>query len=324
MRGYDASMRIESKISSVSWVPSDSVAGIARLQFVLGLSRHDEPPPDQVDDVTALLAGNRVRQANELRAWAEFGDDGRPVSWGYGEAPLEDAGFPTLRQDPAVTNDAVRFVQTAGGPLGGSVPRRVSVPPFLRVDAPVAWTTLALTLRSDGSAHGELAGASAFPRHWVYAADGRLQAKSAETDYRRWLDGADSGHSPWGGEDSPEYVAAAESSFERQLSRRIMGSDPRVVSLDAGSMLTEQGDLDDRIFLVLDGLLDVDVGGQTVAEVGPGAIIGERTSLEGRRTATVRARTNARVVPLTADALTPEEREHLAAAHRGEDADLSR
>ena len=316
-------MRVESRVSSVSWVPSDSVSGVSRLQFVVGLANHDDPPPDRIEGAEALLAQNRVRQINELSAWVEFDDAGTPVEWDYSDDAtyLHDEEFPTLRGDPVVGGGSVRFVQTTGGPLGGSVPRRVMGRPFFRVDAPVAWTTLALTIANDGNARGELVGASPFPRHWVYDAEGQLQAKSAETDYRRWLEGAHSGHTPWGGEDSPEFVAAAESSFERRLSRRIMESQPRVLAVQAGMMLTEQGSRDDTIFLVLDGLLDVDVGGQTVAEIGPGAIIGERTSLEGRRSATVRARTDARVVPLTSDALTAEERAQLAAAHRSEETD---
>ena len=310
-------MRVESSVSSVTWVPSDAVTGVARLQFVVGLAGNDDPPPDRIESAEALLAQNRVRQINELSAWVEFDDAGTPVTWDYStEATyLHDEAFPTLRGDPVVEKSSVRFVQTTGGPLGVAVPRRVLGRPFFRVDAPVAWTTLALTLESDGSAHGELVGASPFPRHWVYDAEGALQAKSAETDYRRWLEGAHSGHTPWGGEDSPEFVAKAESSFERRLSRRIMEGQPRVVTVQAGTMLTEQGARDDTIYLVLDGLLDVDVGGQTVAEVGPGAIIGERASLEGRRSATVRARTDARVVPLTSDSLTAEERSQLAAMH---------
>jgi hypothetical protein len=317
-------VRVEAKVSSVTWVPSDSVTGVARLQFVVGLAQHDDPPPDRIDSAEALLAENRVRQINELSAWVEFDDAGGPVAWDYAtEATyLHDREFPTLRTDPVVEEGRVRFAQTTGGPLGASVPRRVLGRPFFRVDAPVSWTTLALTVSADGSSVGELTGASPFPRHWVYDGGGQLAAKSAETDYRRWLEGAHSGHTPWGGEDSPEFVAAAESSLERRVSRRIMDAQPRVVTVGAGTMLTEQGSADDTLFLVLDGLLDVDVGGQTVAEVGPGAIIGERTSLEGRRSATVRARTDARVVPLTGDALTAEERAQLAAAHRREETAL--
>jgi CRP-like cAMP-binding protein len=84
-------------------------------------------------------------------------------------------------------------------------------------------------------------------------------------------------------------------------------------------MLVGQGDRGDTAFLVLDGVLDVFVGGQVVAEVGPGAIVGERASLEGRRSATLQARTTCRVVPLDRAALTAAERAQIAAGHRRED-----
>jgi hypothetical protein len=314
-------MRVESRVTSVSWVPSDSASGIARLPFVIGLERHDDPPPDQLDDPQGLVAANLARQVNDLRAWVEFDDSGTPVEWGYATPADEPSGdaFPVLRADPEVGEHSVRFVQTAGGPLGGSVPRRVVGRPFFRVDAPVAWTTLALAIAADGSSSGELAGSSAFPRHWVYDETGHLQAKSGETDYRRWLEGAHGERTPWGGEDSREYVIAAESALERRLSRQIMSSRPPVRRFEAGAMLTEQGARDDAILLVLDGVLDVDIGGQTVAEIGPGAIIGERASLEGRRSATVRARTDVRVVLFDPSSLSPDELEQLAGGHRRED-----
>jgi hypothetical protein len=314
-------MRVESQVVSVSWVPSESVAGIARLPFLIGLERHDDPPPDQVEDPRALLAENRVRQVNELRAWVEFDDTGRPVAWDH-SAPLDDEtveDFPVLRLEPEIREQGVRFVQTSGGPLGGSVPRRVLGRPFFRVETPISWTTLALTIDSDGRARGELVGSSPFPRHWIYNDDGRLESRSAEIDYNRWLEGAHVDQSPWGGVDSAEYVAAAETALERQISRRLMGAALPVRRVAAGTMLTEHGDRDDTIFLILDGVLDVDVAGQTVAEFGPGAIVGERSSLEGRRSATLSARTDVRVVSVTPDSLTVEEREQLAVARRDED-----
>ncbi len=317
-------MRVDSRVLSVSWIPSGSVSGAARLPFAIGLARHDEPPPDHVENPRALLEGGSIRQAHELSAWVDFDQSGRPVAWDYAEASSADApdgepDFPVLRREPEVKEGTVRFVQTSGGRLGGSLPRRVVGRPFLRLEAPVAWTTLALTIASDGSAAGELVGASPFPRHWIYDADGRLRSKSAEVDYERWLSGSHGGHTPWGDEDSPQFVAVAESALERQLSRRIMGARPPIRRVPAGAMLTEQGDRDDTIFLVLDGVLDVDVGGQTVAEVGPGAIVGERSSLEGTRSATLRARTDCRVVPLRPESLTHDEREQLVARHRRED-----
>jgi hypothetical protein len=313
-------MRRESRVGSVSWVPSDVVTGSGGIPFLLGLARSDEPPPDVVDDARALLDAGRVRQANELRAWVEFDEAGHPTAWGYAEGSDDvDEEFPVLRAEPEADETSVRFVQTVGGRLGSAVARKVLGRPFLRVEAPVAWTTLGLTVSSAGDDRGELLGASPFPRHWVYDAAGQLHSKSAEIDFRRWREGSHTGRTPWGDEGSREFVALAESALERRLSRRIMGSQPAVRTVEAGTMVTQQGDADDTVYLVLDGILDVDVGGQTVAEVGPGAVVGERSAADGRRSATLRARTHCRIVPLAPTALTSEEREQLAAQHRRED-----
>ncbi len=313
-------MRIESRVLSLSWIPSETVSGVGRLPFVVGLGGHDAPPPERVGDHRALVGDGRVRQANELRAWVEFDEGGRPARWDYAAPPERDAlSLPTLRPDPEARERSVRFQQTAGGPLGAPVPRRVLGRPFFRVDTPIAWTTLALTIDADGTARGELVGASPYPRHWLYDADGKLLAKSGEADFRRWLEGAHGSGTPWGGEDSPELTVAAESALERQLSARIMGARPSVRRVRAGEMLIEQGSADDTVFLVLDGVLDVEIAGQTVAEVGPGAIVGERAAIEGRRSATLRARTDARVVPVAPESLSAEERAELAAMHRREE-----
>jgi Cyclic nucleotide-binding domain len=315
-------MRVESHAFSVSWVPSDVVAGAAKLPFLISVARADEPPPDRVGDPQDLLRGGTARQVNDLRAWVEFDDHGTPIDFGYG--PSDGSGwaqleFPDVRREPEVEGNAVRFVQTSGGRIGGAVPHRVRGRPFMRFSSPVAWTTLALTISADGRARAELAGASPFPRHWLYGADGALVAKSAEADYANWLGQASVDETPWGAEDSPQLVAAAESALERRLADRIMDAKLRVHSLPAGAMLVEQGDAGQEVFLLVDGLLDVEVGGQAIAEVGPGAIVGERASLDGRRTATLRARTDCRVVALQPESLTRSEREQLAASHRREE-----
>ncbi len=77
--------------------------------------------------------------------------------------------------------------------------------------------------------------------------------------------------------------------MERQLSRVIMGEGkPKIRKLKAGAALTEQGEEADSVHLLLDGVLQVVVDGEAVANVGPGALLGERAVLEGgRRTATL-------------------------------------
>ena len=58
----------------------------------------------------------------------------------------------------------------------------------------------------------------------------------------------------------------------------------------------------------------------TVAELGPGSVLGERALVEGgKRTATLRAVTPAKVVVASADDIEPSALEELAAGHRREE-----
>ena len=59
-------------------------------------------------------------------------------------------------------------------------PRLVKGKPFFRIHSATAWTTLALTIRADGSSDHELVGASTFPRHWIYDRDGNLTHKAGD------------------------------------------------------------------------------------------------------------------------------------------------
>ena len=61
-------------------------------------------------------------------------------------------------------------------------------------------------------------------------------------------------------------------------------------------------------------MLAVEADGNEVAEVGPGAIVGEMALLqdEGKRTATLRARTRARVAVLAAESVDREALSQLA------------
>ena len=73
-------------------------------------------------------------------------------------------------------------------------------------------------------------------------------------------------------------------------------------SLAAGEVLVEQGQAGDELYLLFDGVLAVEQDGRQVAEVGPGAILGEMALLEGgRRTATLRAMTRCRVAVVPGD-----------------------
>jgi hypothetical protein len=200
-------------------------------------------------------------------------------------------------------------------------PRRVARPPYVQLAAPTAWTTLSLTLHADGRVEHDLPGASPFPRHWVYD-EGRLVSKSALVDYRTWSLEAFGARTPWGEHDSPALIREVETALERELSRRIMtaGSRPEVRRLPSGSLLTRQGETGNDLYLLLDGVLEVEVDGRVVAEVAPGAVLGERALLEGgSRTSTLRAVTPCAVAVAPADVVDREALTVLSGGHRREE-----
>jgi Cyclic nucleotide-binding domain len=315
--------RFESSITTVSWIPSEAISGPSKFPFELGVTHYDEPPPDHIDDLEELRQGDRFREANELRAFIEV-EDGQIVGHGHlgkghigattvrvGPAAIRFPAvhLPDIQPDPEVRPDAVRFTQTVGGRMGLPTPRPVKHRPFVQFWPSVAWTTLALTLHADGSATHELVGASPFPRHWVYDDAGDLVEKSGTIDFGKWFNDSFGDRTPWGDQDSPAIVAAVESALERSLSSSIMRGDaqPTIRTLAEGDALVTQGDPGTEVFLILDGIFVVEVDGEPVVEIGPGAVVGERAALEGggRRTATLTARTRARVASVAADALDP-------------------
>ena len=92
------------------------------------------------------------------------------------------------------------------------------------------------------------------------------------------------------------------------------GAKPKISSLEAGSELVTQGAAGTDVFLILDGIFCVERDGEEIAEIGPGAVVGERAGQgDGTRTATLRARTRARVAAVSQDALDPAALGSLAA-----------
>jgi hypothetical protein len=329
-------MRVESSVTSISWIPSEAIDGMSKLPFEMGLAHYDEAPPDQVEDLEALRQADRFRFANRLRCWIDV-DDGRVTGHGYsggghiGSTTLRLGGkvatfaavaLPDRQQTPEVSAASVRFVQTTGGRTGVPMPRRVKYPPFVQVSAPLAWTTLALTLCADGSFSHELVGASAFPRHWIYDDHDRLVLKSGLVNFKGWSQRAFGSHSPWGDEDSPALVSEVETALERELSRHIMrgGGKPSIGKVGEGKTIVEEGDEGADVFLVLDGVVSVEVAGTALGQLGPGAVLGERALLEGgRRTATLRAVTPCRIATISGDQLDPGLLAALSSGHRREE-----
>lgn len=333
-------MRIESSVMSISWIPSEAVKAVSlKMSFDMGIAHYDPPPPDVVtsSELDELCRADRFRFSNVLRAWIEV-DNGKIVSWGQEDrespigsttlrlggrqATFQATALPTLRPAPRVDPDRVTFVQTVGGRTGVPAPRRVRRAPFVQFRAPLAWTTLQLVLHADGRVEHELTGASPFPRHWVYDGEGKLSAKSGLIDFSSWFRRAFGKHSPWGDQDSPALSAAVETALERELSVHVMqgGEKPAIRDVKAGDVLTTQGEPGRDLFLVLDGVVRVEVDGKRIAEYGPGSMHGERAVLEGGlRTSTLRAVTPCKVAVVAADQVDREALRELSTGHRREE-----
>jgi hypothetical protein len=327
--------RYESSVIAISWIPSEAIEGPSKIPFELGVTHYDDPPPDKIEDLEELRRSDRFREANELRAFIEV-EDGRIVGYGHlgqghigattvrvGPAAVRFPAvhLPDIQPEPEVGPTSVSFIQTVGGRMGLPTPRPVPHKPFVQFWPSIAWTTLALTINTDGTSKHRLIGASPFPRHWIYDHEGTLVQKSGVIDFDKWFNDSFGERTPWGEYDSPAVVATVESAMERQLSTGIMhDAKPKIRTLDAGETLVAQRDRSSDVYLILDGMFVVEVDHKEVAEIGPGAVVGERAALEGgTRTATVRARTRARVAQVTPDQLDRAKLGTLATSHHREE-----
>ena len=332
-------MRIERHATSISWIPSDSIPGPLRFPFEKGVMHYDPPPPLSLTDLESMRRGGRFRFANRLGVWLEV-EDGDIKDCGYTDPGLI-VGFtpitagplrvllptkpnPEIRHTPQIVGNEGTFVQTAGSRPGFSFLRPTLRWPFFVTRPFTIWTTIELTVCADGGARQRFVGASPYPRHWLYADDGRLVEKVALTRNQVWLRTVFGTHTPWGGEDDVPVVAEPESELDREVAERIMqsGERPLVRSLKIGEFLFRQFDEATSVALILDGNFEVRVSGHVVGRVGPGSVVGERASLEGgRRTADLRALTDARVAEAEISKVSGELLAELALGHRREDDD---
>lgn len=328
-------MKIQSSVTAISWIPYEAVKGFLAVPFAMGLAHYDEPLPSRLDDLDEWHRKDLFRECNELKGWIEV-EDGKITAWGqHGggrigvtrlklgpkTVTVRAKAMPDIRPEPVITESYVRFTQTCGGRTGVPAPRPVSRKPLFQIDSAVAWTTLALTIHADGRVESELVGASCFPRHWIYDNAGELVVQTGLTDFGTWINEAFGERTPWGAYDSPAMVQPVESALERELASIIVGgSKEKGRDINKGNTLVEQGQPGDEMFLVLDGTLVVEVDGRPVAKVGPGAIVGERAVVEkGTRTATLRALTECRVLPVPHRYTDERELSEIARGHRREE-----
>ena len=314
-------MRVESSIAAITWLPFGVLDALPNLPIGIAVAHHDEPPPDPLGDLDELREADRLREANELRAWIEvedgdvvdYGHEGRSVLAASGSDPGADQisfpaiEFPVLQPAPIVGDGWVRFQQTVGGRIGLPVPQPVRGKPYFHIGSAQAWTTLELVIRADGSSEGRLVAASPFPTHSIYNAQGNLREEHPSADFEGWArESLDD--TPWAG-------GALEDELDRVALRSHAALDRR--RLRTGETLVEQGDLGEDMFMLLDGVLHVEIDGKIVTQVGSGALLGELALLgDGRRTATLRAVRPSRVAVLGARELAGSRLAELVRAER--------
>jgi hypothetical protein len=305
------------------------------------MAHYDQAPPDRVDDLDELRRADRFRFANRLSASIQVNASGEITAASYTGSGMigsttvklgpvskvfEAVALPDIKVKPVYGDGWVRFTQTAGGRTGMPAPRRVRRAPFIQWQAPLAWTTLTLTMYTDGRSSGVLVGASRFPRHWVYDDAGELSAKSGLIDFNDWYRKSFGKQTPWGNNDSEAFVTVVETALERSLSRQLMSgaAKPKILKIDRGTSLVRQGEKGTYVYLILDGVVRVERDGQRLAEYGPGALLGERAHLEGgTRTSSLIAVTAARVAMVPGESLDREALEELSSGHRREDTGAS-
>jgi len=318
-------MRIEASATAITWLPLAALEGIPVIPLELAVAHYDKPPDEVVPDLDELRRQDAFREANELNAWLEV-DGGRVVDYGQagrsliGEGPeLEEqqvffpaVEFPVIQPQPEVGDTWARFTQTVGGRIGLPAPRRVVGRPYFHLGAVSAWTTVELVIHADGTTETRLVAASPFPRHSLYGADRRLVDVLGGDEFE-----LGDGGTPWGEECTPAFADAVESELERMLAASILREGAKLVRrrVARSETLVEQGETGRELFVLLDGVFDVEIDGDVVAQVGSGAILGERAVLgDGRRTATLRAVRSSRVAVIGPDAISRPQLEEISAA----------
>src|SRR5438270_12509733 len=114
-------MRVESSVTSVSWIPSEAIKGMTKMPFeVGGVAHYDKPLPDVIDvnDLEKMRDNDQFRFANHLKAWIRA-EDGRIIDFGQSggtvlncthmkigpkEAVCQATPLPVLRAKPNVPN----------------------------------------------------------------------------------------------------------------------------------------------------------------------------------------------------------------------------
>ena len=256
-------MRLESSVTSVSWIPSEAVTGaVLKGTFEAGFTHYDDPPPDELDDLEEMRAAGRFRFANHLAAWIEV-EDGQIVDAGYSAAaswarrrsasptsarPSSRCCFPTSATSP---RSRARWPVRADHRRPHRAPRAAArEPPAVRAvqGADRVDDARAHDPRRRHVASSRCSARASSPGTGSTTTRAQLAAKVGLADFKDWYRDAFGKHTPWGERDSPALVTAVETALERELSATIMrrATKAEIRTLKKGKRLVEQGDVGRR------------------------------------------------------------------------------
>ena len=331
-------MKIESRVVAVSWIPSEAVKGAMKAPVRAGhrplrraaagrarrpgrlaqaghVPRRQRPPG--VDRRRRRREDHRLRLQRRRRD--RLDDDG---------PRLRQRHLPGRRRTPPCS-PSPRWA-TAG--CGSSRPR-AAAPACRRPGASPSRRSCSTTHPPRGrrcrsrstptvAREFDLVGASPFPRHWVYGPDGKLAAQVRAWSTSRTGTATPSASTARGAARTRRRSSPRSSRpWSGSCRRVIMGEGkPKIRKLKEGAALTTQGEEADAIYLLLDGVIQVNVDGEEIANLGPGALIGERAVLEGgKRTATLVAVSPCKVAEARKVELDLDKLAEVSEGHRREE-----
>src|SRR6266576_404087 len=270
-------MRVDASATAITWLPFDALDRIQTIPLELAVAHHDEPPPEVVPDLDELRSRDAFREANELRAWIDV-EGGEIVDYGQTGRSLIGDG-PELEAQQ-VSFAAVEFPVIQPEPEVGDSWVRFTQTVGGRIGLPAP-------RRVVGRPYFHVGAVSAWTTlELVIRADGTTETMLVAA-------------SPF-----PRHSLYAA---DRRLATSILREGAKLIRrrVGRGETLVEQGRPGKALFVLLDGVFDVEVNGQVVAQVGSGAILGERAVLgDGRRTATLRAVRSSRVAVIGSDEIS--------------------
>ena len=169
-------MRIESSVTSLSWIPLGAVeastASRSGSASPISIRHHRTSSATWTSCRQPTASGSPTASRPGSRCGTGTSDAGQTgggrinvTKVGYGSASIAftPIALPDLRPEPEIGPTWARFAQTSGGQTGFPAPRRVRHEPYVQIGGPVTWSTLGLTIHADGSSEPRLAGASSFP-----------------------------------------------------------------------------------------------------------------------------------------------------------------